>query len=280
MNVKVAVVGLMILSGAAAEDGALLREPLPAGVQAAGPTVLYRQNLYEYIDGAAELFHSFGLEVLTHREFKAGDVELTADVYDMGTAENAFGAYAAERSPGYRFITIGAEGYEDENILNFLDGRYYVKLAAFGDGAKPALEQFARHLTTRIGGAGSLPEFLGRFPAEGRKERSEGYVRLAPMGHPFLGPAYTAKYEWNGRASTVLISIADDAADARRRLEQLAGHLRQTGQLDTEKPDMVRGGNSFEGTMLAKAEARYLAVVLNSGPGSEALLDAVCSRLR
>jgi hypothetical protein len=55
---------------------------------------------------------------LGHNLFKSGGAELTADIYDMGKREDAFGIYAAERSPGYKFITIGVEGYRSEEILN------------------------------------------------------------------------------------------------------------------------------------------------------------------
>ena len=69
-----------------------------------------------------------------HQDFHAGDLDLTADIFDMGSAENAFGMYSSERSPKYDFIPMGTEGYRNEGIINFLQDRYYVKLAAFGSG--------------------------------------------------------------------------------------------------------------------------------------------------
>jgi len=41
----------------------------------------------------------YDFQVLLHQDFKAGAADITADVYDMGKPEDAFGIYSAERSP-------------------------------------------------------------------------------------------------------------------------------------------------------------------------------------
>jgi hypothetical protein len=284
-----AVILILALQPAAAADAhrtalaGLLRAPLPAGLTADAAPVFYASNLYEYIDGAAELFHSFDLQVMLHQEVKGAGAELTVDVYDMGSAENAFGTYAEERAPSYRFIAIGAEGYQDEGILNFCQDRYYAKLAAFGEGAAQALEQTARLLSERIGGQTALPAMLERLPAASRKPHSERYIRLAPMGHRFLGPAYLASYDWNGHESTVMVSVAPEPQQARDRLAQLEQHLRRSGKVQPA-PELgagaIRGETSYEGALAARVEGRYAVLLLSPGPGAETLLEAVCSRLR
>jgi len=99
----------------------------------------YSSDLYRYMDGGADIYLKYGLVALAHREYKRAGVDMTVDVFDMGGPLQAFGIYSAERSPEYRFIDIGTEGYSSESTLNFLQGRYYVRLSAFGDGAAPAL---------------------------------------------------------------------------------------------------------------------------------------------
>ncbi len=92
----------------------LLREPLPAGMHADGAPVFYAANLYEYIDGGAELFHSYELQALLHQEFKATGADLTVDIYDMGTAENASAIFADTRVPKPRPVAAcdGALGHD------------------------------------------------------------------------------------------------------------------------------------------------------------------------
>ena len=223
-------------------------------------------HLFEYMDGAADVFQLYDVETLLHQEFRAGTVELTLDLFDMGNSDSAFGIYSAERSPTYDFVSIGGEGYRNEGILNFFQDRYYVKLAAFGDGADRSLDQFARALSARIGGGKSFPSLLAQLPAAHRKPHSEQYLRKDPLGHPFLSPAYQAVYSWGEGESTLLISVGKDHADAQARMKSLTEHFRRTGKC-VPAPEIsasaIRAGNSFEGTLVAAVEGRYLVLLLN-----------------
>jgi hypothetical protein len=199
---------------------------LPKGGDAAR---FYSSDLYRYMDGGADIYLKYGLVALAHREYKRAGVEMTVDVFDMGGTLQAFGMYSAERSPEYHFIDIGAEGYSSESTFNFLQGRYYVRLSAFGDGASPALDSFARTISRSIGGDRKLPALLDMLPRENRMARSEKYVVGAPAGHDFLSPALTASYRFDGKATTLVISLAADAREANQRVEKLRQYYSQSG---------------------------------------------------
>jgi len=184
----------------------------------------YSSDLYRYMDGGADIYLKYGLAAMAHCEYKRAGVEMTVDVFDMGGPLQAFGIYSAERSPEYHFIPIGAEGYSSESTLNFLQGRYYVRLSAFGDGAAPALDSFARAISRSIGGDRSLPALLDILPRENRVARSEKYVVQAPAGHDFLAPALTASYRFDGKVTSLVISLAADAREANQRVEQLRSY--------------------------------------------------------
>ena len=116
----------------------LLPEPAEAGAKPASERQFYSSDLYRYIDGAADAFLRFDLVAMVHQEYKAKDADITLDIYDMGNPLNAFGMYAAERSPSYHFLSLGAEGYVSDFILNFFQGEFYVKLSAFSNDGKSA----------------------------------------------------------------------------------------------------------------------------------------------
>ena len=199
---------------------------LPKGGDAAR---FYSSDLYRYMDGGADIYLKYGLVAMAHREYKRAGVDMTVDVFDMGSPLQAFGMYSAEHSPEYHFIDIGAEGYSSESTLNFLQGRYYVRLSAFGDGAAATLDNFARAISRSIGGDRSLPALLDMLPRENRVARSEKYVVGAPAGHDFLSPALTASYHFDGEATTLVISLAADAREAKQRVEQLRQYYSQSG---------------------------------------------------
>src|ERR1019366_4399723 len=189
----------------------------------------YSSDLYRYMDGGADIYLKYGLVAMAHRDYKRAGIEATADVFDMGGPLQAFGIYSAERSPEYHFVDIGAEGYSSESTLNFLQGRYYVRLSAFGDGAAPALDNFARAISRSIGGDRSLSALLDILPRENRVARSEKYLVQAPAGHDFLAPALTASYRFDGKATSLVISLAADEREANQRVEQLQRYYQQSG---------------------------------------------------
>jgi hypothetical protein len=262
----------------------LIREPLPAGAVAQGPVSFFGpDDLYQYMDGGADIFLLYGVRALLHLELRTQAVDITADVFDMGSPDTAFGMYAAERSPDYRFVTIGAEGYQDEGILNFLQDRYYVKLAGFGDGADAVLETLARALSARIGVNPAFPALLARLPVENRKPHAEQYMPNDPLGHPFLGPAYVVAYKSGDQESKLFVTLARDEADAQDRLKQLEEHFAKTGQCKLA-PELgeraIRASNSFEGSIMAQTKGRYLVLLLNPAIGGEQLLRNAASGLK
>jgi hypothetical protein len=65
---------------------------------------------------------------------------------------------------------------------------------------------------------------LDILPRENRVARSEKYVVQAPAGHDFLAPALTASYRFDGKVTSLVISLAADAREANQRVEQLRSY--------------------------------------------------------
>lgn len=261
----------------------LMREPLPGHAGAQAPPSFYNpKTLYQQIDGGADLYLLYDFKSLLHQDFKSGAAELTVDIYDMGRTENAFGIYAAERSPAYKFVAIGAEGYRDKGVLNFLQDRYYVKLSGSGANADGLLDQFARLLAGRIGGTRTLPALLEKLPREHRVPHSEQYVRKDPLGHAFLAPAYVVTYAQAKQESKLVVSVANSAQEAQSRSEQLAKHFKQSGEC-ASAPELGEGGirarNNYEGRLIARTQGRYLIALLNPPENGAEILKAVARSL-
>lgn len=263
----------------AAQLSSILREPFPGRMVAQGTATSYNSgNLYQYIDGGADIYLLYDFETLLHQDFKSGGTEVTADVYEMGNPEDAFGIYSSERSATYTFLPIGAEGYRSDGILNFLAGRYYVKLSGSGPNADMLLGQFARLLSSRIGGSRALPALLASFPREHRVAHSEQYIKKDPLGHAFLAPAYLVTYTEGKQQTKLLVSVASSALAAKARVDQLAKHFKQTGE-SISAPGLgengLRAKNSFEGHVIARTRGRYLIALFNpTQNGAEILKTA------
>ena len=101
----------------------LLPEPSEVGAARTREQKFFSSDLYQYSDGGADVYLDYGLVAMLHQEYKTSSTDITLDIYNMGAPANAFGIYAAESSPDYHFLPIGAEGYGTNEILNFFQDR-------------------------------------------------------------------------------------------------------------------------------------------------------------
>ena len=101
------------------------------------------ENLYEYIDGASELYISYGFEKLFTRRYQSGQPDITVDLFDMGDPGNAFGIFAhSQEAPGQE---VGRDSEYLDGLLRFWQNRYYVSLLCSPETAeaRPALMELA-----------------------------------------------------------------------------------------------------------------------------------------
>ncbi|MBA4423001.1 MAG: hypothetical protein C0390_07845, partial [Syntrophus sp. (in: bacteria)] len=124
------------------------------------------------------------------------------------------------------FLKIGAQGYIDKNILNFVQGSYYVKLNSFNTGAedREILQAVARKVADNLGEKGGLPFILSAFPPDGKKGNSEKYITRNFLGYTFFNAAYTADYELAGKAFKLFLIEAEDKNECKSIIQK---YLRQ-----------------------------------------------------
>jgi hypothetical protein len=74
-------------------------------------------DLWNYIDGAADAYLALGFLDLNITEYKKGKKAIKAEIYRFGDDAMAFGMYSLERSPGYDFIQVGVQGYNEDGVV-------------------------------------------------------------------------------------------------------------------------------------------------------------------
>lgn len=220
-----------------AEDMAGLFPDLDGWTKDGSPEFFSPENLFEYINGAADLYLTYEFEELAALSYDGGGKRsLSIDIYRHADLRNAFGIYSQERPQEGKFLPIGTEGYYDSGLLNFFHGRYYVKLIGFelGKEDEKVLTEVASGIAKRLGGDRAFPAALDCFPAEGKVERSERFIAQDVLGHGFLHGAYAADYEVDGAGVRVFLIEGTDEADAGAMLEKYLELARSGGVVMTD----------------------------------------------
>jgi hypothetical protein len=274
----------VIPAAAKARLAQLLPDSSEVGAARGGEQKFYSSDLYQYSDGGADVYLDYGLVAMVHQEYKSSSTDFTLDIYNMGTPANAFGIYAAESSPDYHFLPIGAEGYGTNEILNFLQDEFYVKLSAFSDKEKtgPLLERYALAVSRRIGPPTPMPPFLSLFPPEHLARHSAKYVKKSPLGHEFLAPAILASYTWGEKPTSLVISRAPDREGAVKKVGQLRDYFTRSGKVVPRQglaPGAFSGSNQYEGEAVFFSSGSYAVLCLNPPAEPESFLKSVIERI-
>jgi Family of unknown function (DUF6599) len=138
------------------------------------------KTLFEYIDGAAELYLAYGFQDLRVRKFeRSGQPPITVEIYEMASSEDAYGLFSFERQDEAAGIGQGSEF--GGGLLRFWKGKYFVSIYADGGGAEAesAILTMGRATADLIQGMGLEPELVGLIPGKdlGLVDRSVRYLK-------------------------------------------------------------------------------------------------------
>ena len=180
-------------------------------------------NLWEYINGAAELYVAYDVQTCHTADIRSGDLEVTVDLYDMGTPLNAFGVFSRERTgqhmsvPGATVATV-APPY----LALLVKGSTYAKINVLeGELTEQNGQALLEALAAQLPAGAALPEELGRLPLDGRIANTEGFQREGYLGLTELTDCVYAEYAEDGETWTgfVLLSGWDGLAERWDRVE-------------------------------------------------------------
>jgi len=245
-------------------DMASIFPTLKGWTQKGKPDVYTPDNLFEYINGAAEVFLSYDFQVLATVTYENQDKNsFTVDVYNHHNNKNGFGIYSAEKPQKGDFVPVGAQGYYEKGILNFLKGAYYVKMSGYdlGDNDKQVLTTAAQAIAGALKGTVGFPTAASCFPDKGKQDNSERYVNQNFLGHSFLHSAFTADYEIDGRKFQLFIIESENTDGVEKILDSYLGFIKKKGLTIEENKNLYRFQDPYYrsyGTMNLKKSKNYL----------------------
>lgn len=185
-------------------------------------------NLWDFIDGAADTYLSYGFKDLHVAEYKKGKEVIKLEIYRHSDNTMAFGIYSAERSPSFRFTNLGSQGYITGGAINFFKGSFYVKIRTYSKNEKTlqAAEILANNVASLLEGSTVMPSALSLFPANGKKQNEETYINESVLGHKFLNNAFKANYEDGNDSFSIFIL---DKSSNEETMKTVEAYLEYTG---------------------------------------------------
>lgn len=224
-----AVIASAGVCAAAVEEGvAQLLAPLQElrdWTTAEAPRTFVGEDLFELIDGGAELYHEYGFRQAVAARFEGpSSATLQIEAYQMDSAASACGVYSLLQSPKGAPIVIGQGGRLYRDYLIFWKGPFYVSLTLTVplESAGAVLTGAARQIADRIDATGEEPALWRALPPEGLLDRK--YVR----GAIALSNVYVFG---SGNVFGVTEGVYGEYADHRRFVFQYATREAALGQL-------------------------------------------------
>ncbi|MBI4911386.1 MAG: hypothetical protein HY823_01500 [Acidobacteria bacterium] len=216
---------------------AQVRERIPANAgdwkPAEAPGVYDSRTVYDYMDGGAELYLSYGMNALGVQVYtKAGAPAITLNLFEMQSAPGAYGVFTYERLDGDAGIGQGSE--YASGILRFWQGRHFVFMQALEEapGVKEAMFALGRDVAARLGPGSPLPRLPSALPPEGLRpltvryllgrqliEALEAFAVDNALVLPVRCEAVLGRYGHPGRGERILIVKYPDLPAAKKGLE-------------------------------------------------------------
>lgn len=220
-------------------------------------------DLWEHIDGAADIFLSYYFQDLHIAEYSSRDVIIRVELYRHSSLANTYGIFTAERMPDYPQVTTGSVGYKSQGVLNFMTGNYYVKVMSAGvkEADENSIAMIAAQVDVQLAQPKGLPEELKLFPEKGKVLLSEGFIAQNFLGYSFFRAAFSARYGNMGEVQLFIIRLTPE--EVQKILDLYIAIVKEDKvQL---KDGLYTINDLFNGTVFLMLKGGTLAGVLSSG---------------
>lgn len=229
-----------------ATEGLILT--IPEGMSLLTPAERFdRETLSDKIDGKAELYLSAGFVRLDcQRLALAGQPDLWIEVfiYDMGSFENAYAVFSAQRRADATMLDFAEFAYRAENALFFVHGPYYLEMIASGtdDRLRASMDALARaFILSRPVAQATIAE-RDLFPKPGLVATSISLIPADAFGVVDLDRVFTATYSIAGAEMTAFLSRRTDPQEAASLAEGYVDFLKTYGGEVKASDEPVPGG--------------------------------------
>jgi hypothetical protein len=135
-------------------------------------------TLYSYIDGAAELYLSFGFTKVYNRIYsRAEQPDIIVDIFYMNSSYDAYGVFT--HTVGKTEKEFGVQSQHTQGAIVFWKANYYVSIFANPETeeSKTVMIKLAKGIGFSIQGESKLPDVLNCLPEKEMDKESVRYFK-------------------------------------------------------------------------------------------------------
>ncbi len=226
-------------------------------------------DLWELINGAADIFLSYYFQDLHIAEYTKKDLIIRVELYRHNSLANTYGIYTAERMPDYPQVPVGSQGYKSQGVVNFMTGNYYVKIMSAGakEVDENTLALVAEKVDAQLAQPKGLPDEIKLLPVEGRVSLSDGYIAQNFLGYSFFRSAFSARYGSQGEIQLFIIRLTPE--EIQKMLDQYKALVKEDKIQQKEGYYVIQ--DPYNGTVFLMQKAGTLVGVLNTNDEETAL---------
>ncbi|MDH7513084.1 MAG: hypothetical protein QHH14_09070 [Clostridiales bacterium] len=141
-----------------------------------GDQVFGRDNIFDYMDGAGEIYLAFDFQFLFVREYVRPDApSVVVEIYQMASSEDAFGVFTQDTDG--EEADCGQEAIYAAGLLRLWKGDFFVRILADKETpeAKTVVMKMGSAVAAAIPTEGKRPKLTTALPAEGLRPKSLRY---------------------------------------------------------------------------------------------------------
>jgi hypothetical protein len=242
------------------------------------------ETIFQYIDGAGEVYRSYNMKLLVSRRFhKDGRPDIVVDLFDMGSSGDAFGVFTHDLDG--EAAGVGQGSIYKAGLLSFWKDRYFgsVSTEEENQDTKAPVLELGRLIASAIPKEGPKPKLLSYLPSDGLDAGRVSYFHNhSVLNYHFFvadgdillleqtASAVLAPYTTAGGKSFLLIVGYPDEAKAARAYESFAKNYMP----DAKKAGIVR---TEDKKYTASARAGDIVIVVFNADSDQFAMNQLTS---
>jgi len=145
---------------------------LPAGtddwVKSGEPETYDRKDLFDYMDGGAELYLAYDFQTLVMQRYLSDSADsvkknsITIEIYQMNSSPDAYGLFSFDQVG--EMVEIGQKGVYGYGLLKFWKDKFFVRILGSQADLKETIFKFGADIDKKMKTEGKPPELLSKVP--------------------------------------------------------------------------------------------------------------------